>query len=80
MDVVVRVFAAWRDVVGKDQVKVTGLARSATVGDVRKRLSADWPALEGLPAAAAVDHRFATDEATLREAQVVAFVPPVSGG
>lgn len=80
MDVEVRLFASWRDAVGADEVSVAGVPEPVTIGGIRTRLLEDWPALVGLPAVAAVDHRHASDVVEVRRDQVVAFLPPVSGG
>lgn len=51
-----------------------------TVGAVRKKLEADFPALSGLRYLIAVDKKIAGDEALLQEHSVVALLPPFSGG
>jgi molybdopterin converting factor subunit 1 len=81
MTVRVRLFARARDLAGTDVVAVT-LPPGATVGDLRRRLAADHPALAGLVSrcAVAVDGEFAPDSLTLPASAEVALLPPVSGG
>jgi molybdopterin synthase catalytic subunit len=79
--VTVRLFARAKDVVGRDSVRVE-LAAGATVGELRRRLAAEYPALAGLLARSAIgiDSEFARDEAVIPAAAEVALLPPVSGG
>jgi molybdopterin converting factor subunit 1 len=77
----VRLFARARDLVGADRVTVS-LPAGATVGDLRRRLAVDYPALAGLLArsALAVGGEFAHDTDPLPADAEVALLPPVSGG
>src|SRR5262245_4678454 len=77
----VRLFAGAKDLAGAESVRVE-LPEGATVGDLRRRLAADHPALAGLlgRCAVAVNDEFADDGVPLPEAAEVAVLPPVSGG
>jgi sulfur-carrier protein len=81
MIVHVRLFARARDLAGTDQIEID-LAEGATVGDLRRRLTADYPALAGLleRSAIAVDNDFADDSRVLPASAEIALLPPVSGG
>jgi molybdopterin converting factor subunit 1 len=81
MNVIVRCFARARDLAGADVLSVN-LADGATVGDLRRRLAAEHPALAGLLARSglAVNDEFADDTLTLPRGAEVALLPPVSGG
>jgi molybdopterin converting factor subunit 1 len=81
MRVVVRCFARARDLAGADSLTVE-LADGATVGDLRRRLGSEHPALAGLLArcAFAVHDEFADDALPLPREAEVALLPPVSGG
>jgi molybdopterin converting factor subunit 1 len=81
MTVRVRLFARAKDLAGTDAVAVT-LSPGATVGDLRRRLAADHPALAGLLSrcAVAVADEFAEDSLPLPAGAEVALLPPVSGG
>jgi molybdopterin converting factor small subunit len=81
MKVQVRLFARARDLAGADTV-VVELPEGATVGDVRRRLAAAYPALAGLleRSALAVGDEFAEDTRRLPVAAEIALLPPVSGG
>jgi molybdopterin converting factor subunit 1 len=77
----VRLFARARDLAGADTLRVE-LPDGATVSDLSRRLTADYPALAGLlqRCAIAVDGDFADDACILAENAEVAVLPPVSGG
>lgn len=81
MNVRVRLFARARELAGADTVEVE-VPRGATVGDLRRRLAHDHPALANLLAhsALAVEDEFADDALTLPPEAEVALLPPVSGG
>jgi molybdopterin converting factor subunit 1 len=81
MQLSVRIFARARDLVGKSEV-VVELPAGATVADLRRRLSVDYPALKSLleNSALAVNDEFADDSSLLPPSSEVALLPPVSGG
>lgn len=77
----VRLLARAKDLVGTHQVAVS-LPEGASVGDLRRRLATDYPALAGLleRSALAVNDEFADDALTLPRDAEIALLPPVSGG
>ena len=81
MNVTVRFFARARDLTGTPS-ETFDLAEGATVLDLRRRLAANYPALESLLArsALAVNDEFADDDQHLQNDAEVALLPPVSGG
>jgi molybdopterin converting factor subunit 1 len=81
MTIRVRLFARAKDLAGADAVAVS-LSPGGTVGDLRRRLASEYPALAGLLSrcAVAVDGEFAEDALTLSAGAEVALLPPVSGG
>jgi molybdopterin converting factor small subunit len=81
MMVHVKLFAAARDVAGKNDVAVE-VRDGATLADVRRALVAAAPALEKiLPHARwAVDAEFAGDGQAVAANSEIALIPPVSGG
>jgi molybdopterin converting factor subunit 1 len=81
MTVQVRLFARARDLAGADFLAVE-LPVDATVGDLRRRLAHDRPALAGLleRCAIAVNNEFAEPSHMLVQGVEVALLPPVSGG
>jgi molybdopterin converting factor subunit 1 len=81
MRVKVRLFASLREGAGRPEV-VLELPAGATAEDAWGRLTADFPALSSRRAslAASVNRRYAAFDTVLREADEVAFIPPVSGG
>lgn len=77
----VRLFAVARERAGRPQVEVS-LPSPATVGDLRRALAAQHPALATLAAGVriAVDDEYADDAAPLPPDARLALIPPVSGG
>jgi molybdopterin converting factor subunit 1 len=81
MTIRVRLFARAKDLVGASTVTVE-LPEGATVGELRRRLARERPALASLleRSAIAVGDEFADDRLTLPRGAEVALLPPVSGG
>lgn len=81
MQVTVKFFATYREVVGSKESTVR-LADRATVGDLLEAVFARHPRLKGFEGAmlVAVNHEFANPSARLRDGDEVALMPPVSGG
>jgi molybdopterin converting factor subunit 1 len=81
MIVRVRLFARAKDLAGTDAVAID-LSPGSTVGELRRRLASEYPALAGLlpRCAVAVADEFAEDSLTLPPSAEVALLPPVSGG
>jgi len=77
----VHLFARARDLAGASTLAIE-LPGDSTVGDLRRRLREQVPALAGLleRSAIAVDTEFAGDSHPLRPEAEVALLPPVSGG
>lgn len=77
----VRLFAVARERAGRAEVHVS-LPSPATVGDLRRALAAQYPALATLAASVrvAVDDEYADDAAPLSPDARLALIPPVSGG
>jgi molybdopterin converting factor subunit 1 len=81
MKVHVRLFARAKDLAGAEVVMLD-LPDGACVGDLRRRLAAEYPALAILleRSAVAVENEFAGDDQILTGRGEVALLPPVSGG
>jgi molybdopterin converting factor subunit 1 len=77
----VRLFARAKDLAGTDCLELE-LSAPLTVGDVRRALLRQLPALEPLAHSllAAVDAEYANDDHPVPSRGEVAFFPPVSGG
>lgn len=74
-------FASYRDVAGADELEIE-LPRGARVADLVGRLRAEgarWTAFPAAPAVA-VNLDYASLDATLKDGDEVAFIPPVAGG
>lgn len=81
MRVRVRLFAAYREIVGRGDVRWTGNA-GTTVDALVEDLIRRHPRLAGHRDSMilAVNHEFAPPDAVLRDGDEVAIMPPVSGG
>ncbi len=81
MRVIVKLFGAVREAVGEKELAVA-LAAGARVADLRQQLAREHEifARYGTRLAAAVNQETATEAASLRDGDEVAFLPPVAGG
>jgi molybdopterin converting factor small subunit len=75
----VRLFAAYREVVGVGTLEEPGGA-GLTVAELWERLLVRHPGLKSWPPSAAVNARTAAATTRLCDGDEVAFLPPVSGG
>ena len=81
MQVVVRYFAAHRDITGRGEEQIE-LADDATVGVLWELLATRYPRLGGFTQSLlyAVNEEFSQPATVLHDGDEVAFIPPVSGG
>jgi molybdopterin converting factor subunit 1 len=81
MKIVVRLFAAARELAGSSETAVE-LPAEATVRDLRRELGRQYAALADLAARSlvAVNAEYAAEESRLSAQDEVALIPPVSGG
>ena len=81
MNICVRLFAGLHDLVGQREVRLE-LPEGATVGDLRRELSNQYPAIVPFlnTLVCAVNQEYTPSEHCLREGDEVALIPPVSGG
>jgi molybdopterin synthase catalytic subunit len=81
MQVQVRLFATYREIVGAGQLAWT-LRDGATAGQLIEAVLAKYPRLSGHGPTMllAVNHEVVRPDVILREGDEVALLPPVSGG
>lgn len=81
MKLSVKLFAAARELGGSGEIGIE-LPAGATLGELRDALIFTAPALAALAqrSMVAVNEEYANDATLLREGDVVALIPPVSGG
>jgi molybdopterin converting factor subunit 1 len=73
-------FGITTDLVGKNSLKYQ-LSENATVKDLKDGLVADFDSLAKIDEyAIAVNENYANEEVMLSEGDLVAIIPPVSGG
>jgi molybdopterin converting factor small subunit len=83
MKMQVQLFAAARQLVGRNQIEISFDAdQPPTIADLRKTIQLHFPELKRLASTSlfAVDHEYASDNDRVSENQQVAMIPPVSGG
>jgi molybdopterin converting factor subunit 1 len=81
MNLRVKLFAAARELAGRDELTVA-VEAPATIGDVRREVIRTYPLLATiLPHCLwALDTKYASDDDGVSETSEVALIPPVSGG
>lgn len=81
LNVQLKLFAAARDLAGRDAIDLS-LPEGATVATLRRELAARVPELAGLlpHVMFAVNQEYAADATTIPANAEVACIPPVSGG
>jgi molybdopterin converting factor subunit 1 len=81
MTIIVKLFAAMRDLAG-DETAAVELPDGATVGDLRRELAKQLPLARTLlmRSGIAVNQEIAENEKVLAASDEVAAIPPVSGG
>ncbi|NLX96990.1 MAG: MoaD/ThiS family protein [Rhodopirellula sp.] len=81
MKVSVRLFAVAQQIAGRDLLDLE-LSESATIGDLRRQLGCEVPALSPLlgPMLFAVNARYADDATLVPPDGEIACIPPASGG
>jgi molybdopterin converting factor subunit 1 len=81
MKVRVKLFAAAKELIGRDRLEVA-VPQTANVADVRRAIQAEFPALGRiLPHAVwAVGAEYASEETAIDQYSDIALIPPVSGG
>ena len=79
MKVKVRLFATYREKVGRGELEME-VEEGATIGALAQRLEKDFTQLRLRPLIAALNSQYVEPDALLREGDEVAFLPPMSGG
>ena len=71
-------FAHLRDVVGGESIEWD--AKGLKVTDLKKLISEKYKAINLDNVMTAINEEFASDEEIIHEGDMIAFIPPVSGG
>ena len=81
MNIRIRYFASFREIIGQNEEIVT-LPEGATVADVRALLLTRFPRLQPIMqrSACAVNHAYVPADTMLHEGDELVFIPPVGGG
>lgn len=75
----IKIFAGIKEKIGKDVIDIP-VGDEITVADLKERIYIDYPELDGEVFQVAVNEAFQTDDYTVKSGDVVALIPPVSGG
>lgn len=77
----VLLFGVTRDIVGRGSLTLEQTDGLKTVGDLKRQLMDQFPALGELSSlAVAINQTYAREGDTLEETDEIALIPPVSGG
>ena len=80
MKITILFFGISSDLVGSSQLEIS-IENQTTVADFKNILKEEYGKLEKLNSyAIAVNEEYATDEFIIKENDIVAVIPPVSGG
>ncbi|OCA82338.1 molybdopterin converting factor subunit 1 [Bacillus sp. FJAT-27225] len=71
-------FAHLRDTAGVDSIEINAVGK--TVGELKSELANKYSLPKMDTVMAAINEEFSTNEETIKEGDVIAFIPPVSGG
>lgn len=75
----IKIFAGIKEKVGNDVIDIP-VGDEITVADLKERIYIDYPELDGEVFQVAVNEAFQKDDYTVKSGDVVALIPPVSGG
>jgi molybdopterin synthase sulfur carrier subunit len=80
-DMEILLFGITRDITGKQKLVVPTAEQPNTVGDLKRWLGEQFPAMKQLSSLAiAVDSEYAEDNLAINNSSEIALIPPVSGG
>jgi len=79
MKIKLLLFGVFTDIFNKNRIEIN-LPNSANVSDLKNYIIKNYPKTIGLNFAVAIDEAYATNDEIIKENQVVALIPPVSGG
>ena len=79
IEVKIKVFAGIKEKIGDDHIELQ-VQDTITVKELKDRLYIDYPELDGEVFQVAVNESFETDDSVIKETDIVALIPPVSGG
>ena len=75
----IKVFAGIKEKIGDDHIELP-VRDTITVKELKDRIYIDYPELDGEVFQVAVNESFETDDSVIKETDIVALIPPVSGG
>lgn len=73
-------FAVFRDLTGQSEERLVNIPEKTRVKELRGLVHEKYPLLTFAGVRVAVNEEFVGDELVLHDGDVVAFIPPVSGG
>lgn len=80
MNITILLFGIVTDLVGASKIVIHTEA-SATIKSLKKQLILTYPSLKNINTfAIAVNENYADDDTLIKEGDIIAIIPPVSGG
>lgn len=81
MTIRILTFGKCREIIGRENWEFSVGSNEISVAELRDSITQDYPELSRLNSLAiAINQEYATDEMLCRDGDVVALIPPVSGG
>jgi molybdopterin converting factor subunit 1 len=81
VEVVIKLFASHKDIIGKDKITLKMTEKITTVRDLKRMILEVFPSFPTkIQLVIAVNHKIAADDITINHLDEVAILPPVSGG
>ncbi|CAD2070614.1 MoaD/ThiS family protein [Phocicoccus pinnipedialis] len=75
----IKIFAGIKEKMGTPVIEIPA-GDEITVAELKDRIHIDYPELDGEVFQVAVNEAFQTDDFVVKSGDVVALIPPVSGG
>ena len=75
----IKIFAGIKEKIGTPVIDIPA-GDEITVSDLKERIYIDYPELDGEVFQVAINEAFQTDDYVVKSGDVVALIPPVSGG
>jgi len=72
-------FGVFTDIFGNNKIELS-MPNNTSVGDLKDYIIKKYPKTNNLNFAVAINENYATNDDIIYENQVVALIPPVSGG
>jgi len=79
MKIKLLLFGVFTDIFCDNKIELNMLV-NANVGDLKEYIITNYPSTKNLNFVVAIDESYASNDKVINEDQVIALIPPVSGG